>query len=343
MRKFSYYIIFLLLSVHFTFGQDTSSVDEGRYDGKYRKGLRHGRGTCVWADGSKYTGMWKYGTMNGKGIFTFKGYKYDGYWENGMKNGRGTLTFPEGSYYTGEFKDDKYHGFGVEKLADGNSHEGNFRNGKSHGQGKHTWPSGTQYIGEWKNGQMHGQGILIYFDGKVEQGTFKNNEYVPCECEEKKSPLASYQESEAVFVGKVTSIYTNESGEFDEVFFEIEQYWKGEFGFGRTLVIPTAFSSCDLIFFEGESYLVYATPNLSGYYTTTKCSRTQEILFASYDIEQLNAEVPCKKKGSKNRVLNASNTDFVCGCDGQTYRNPQLAKKAGVGSWKKGKCTESDQ
>ena len=342
LRIYSLFI-FIIFFTQISIAQNSqkSIPEEGKYDGKYRKGLRHGKGTCVWPDGSKYTGMWKYGSMNGKGIFTFKGYKYDGYWENGKKNGRGTLKFPDGSYYTGEFKDDKYHGFGILKLADGSTHEGTFKNGKSNGHGKHTWASGTQYIGEWKDDKMHGKGILMYHDGKVEQGTFKDNQYVSCDCKEEKTPIQAYNESQAVFIGKVTNVYPSENGDFEEVFFEIEQYWKGEFGFGRTVVVATAYTSCDKIFFEGESYLVYASSEVSGFYITSKCTRTQEVLFASYDIEQLNAELPCKQEGQRSKLFNSNETDFVCGCDGQTYRNPYQAENEGVASWKKGKCPES--
>jgi len=90
-------IFFLLITATYSIAQGKQKPiqAEGNYDGKYRKGMRHGRGTCVWPDGSKYTGMWKFNTMNGKGVYTNKdGYKYDGYWQNGMKNGRGTLNFP---------------------------------------------------------------------------------------------------------------------------------------------------------------------------------------------------------------------------------------------------------
>jgi|GEM_PF-3183476 len=337
-----------LLVSTFTIAQGNKQADpeEGKYDGKYRRGLRHGKGTCIWPDGSKYDGIWKYGTMSGKGIFTYQGYKYDGYWEGGKKNGRGTLTFPDGSYYTGMFKDDKYHGFGILKLADGSSHEGNFKNGKSEGFGKHTWPSGTQYSGEWKEDEMHGKGVLIYFDGRVEQGTFENNKFVPCDCskDEDKTPLQAYENADLVFVGKVTQVYPNENG-FDEVFFEIDQYWKGEFGFDRTVVLMAGYTSCDIIFYKDESYLVYSSSTSSstgyGFNYAEKCSRTKELLFATFDIEQLKANVPCKQPGKKNALMAAYSTDHVCGCDGETYRNPYEAAEAGISSWKAGKCEEN--
>jgi hypothetical protein len=338
----------LLSTLSLAQGNKKGIPEEGKYDGKYRRGMRHGKGTCIWPDGSKYDGIWKYDTMNGKGIFTFKGYKYDGYWEAGKKNGRGTLTFPDGSYYTGMFKDDEYHGFGILKLADGSSHEGSFKNGKSDGFGKHTWASGTQYSGEWKNDQMHGKGILIYFDGNVEQGTFKNNEYLPCECKEEekeKTPLQAYEAANLVFIGKVTQVYANENG-FDEVFFEIEQYWKGEFGFDRTVVLMAGYTSCDIIFYKDESYLVYATSTNSttgySFNYAEKCTRTKDILFATYDIEELEANIACKQDIKKSALLGSYTTDFVCGCDGETYRNPYEAAEAGVVNWKAGKCNSEE-
>ncbi|MDE0035515.1 MAG: caspase family protein [Deltaproteobacteria bacterium] len=64
---------------------------ESYYEGRYRQGQMHGRGTYTWSSGSRYEGEWK----------------------NGEKHGRGTYTFSSGNRYEGEWRDGKIHGPGV--------------------------------------------------------------------------------------------------------------------------------------------------------------------------------------------------------------------------------------
>lgn len=336
-------LLFSLLILTYPIFAQSGSEEGFTYDGKYKKGLRHGQGVGVWSDGSRYEGMWKYGAMNGKGTYTSKGNKYEGMWKNGKKEGTGVLTYADGSVYTGEFRDDQRSGTGKMKFADGSSHEGQWKNDMANGSGKHIWTSGTQYIGNWKDNQMHGKGILIYFDGKVDQGKFKNNEYVPCDCPILKTVVEEFNDSEAVFVGKVLEVYANENGDYEEIIMEIEKYCKGEFGFGRRVILTAGYSSCDNVFYDDESYLVYAKSGTRGIYQTTKCSRTNLAEVSAWEIEKLNEVVPCKSDAPMSRAALPSNeADFVCGCDGETYRNPYQAKKSGIQSWKKGKCEENN-
>jgi hypothetical protein len=334
--------VFLLLCLTFLMpfvgiGQQGPDPVGGKYDGKMRQGLRHGRGTCVWEDGSRYEGMWREGLMHGKGTMTYQGHTYVGDWEFGVKSGRGTLTFPDKSSYTGEFKNNKMEGYGTLKFSNGNTHTGMWKNNMANGYGKHNWVTGAVYIGNWKDNLMHGDGTLVYADGRVEQGTFKDNKFVPCDCKAMPTVEESYRSSVAVFVGKVVSIYS-ESGNFDEVIMEIQQYWKGEFGFGRRVFVKAPYTSCDMIFYEGESYLIYAlTGDTEGYYTT-RCTRSTNLTGASFDLAELPKVAVCQDNSVIKPGFASNEADFVCGCDGVTYRNPSRANKAGITSWKVGRC-----
>jgi hypothetical protein len=51
------------------------TYDNGdRYEGEWKNGERHGKGTMDYADGNKYTGTWVNGEKLGQGVFI---------WDNG--------------------------------------------------------------------------------------------------------------------------------------------------------------------------------------------------------------------------------------------------------------------
>ena len=56
------------------------------YKGKFVRGLPHGKGTYIWANGSEYIGEWSNGNKEGKGKMTLHLAKGDsiimGYWKN---------------------------------------------------------------------------------------------------------------------------------------------------------------------------------------------------------------------------------------------------------------------
>ena len=67
-------------------------IDESTYDGEWEVGTdsRHGRGVCVWHDGSIY----------------------EGYWKRDLANGYGRVIHADGDIYDGNWKDDKAFGHG---------------------------------------------------------------------------------------------------------------------------------------------------------------------------------------------------------------------------------------
>ena len=138
----------------------------------------------------------------------------------------------------------------------------------------------------------------------------------------------------------MVSLYSSEYDKFDEIILQIEQLWKGDFGYNRKVFLKAGYTSCDEVFYEGETYLVFAKQLKDGTYFTTKCTPTKPLLEAAWEVQQLNDIVPCKQESSGRVILPSSEADFVCGCDGVTYRNPGKAEKAGITSWKSGKCKE---
>ena len=77
-----------------------------KYDGEWKDGQRHGRGTMTDYDGSIYTGEFKDGYLHGQGTMVDEdGTKYVGEWKNDEEHGQGTMTYLNGSQFVGEFQD----------------------------------------------------------------------------------------------------------------------------------------------------------------------------------------------------------------------------------------------
>ena len=83
-------------------GYHTETYSDGKYEGDFKDGKRHGQGTYTWNDGDKYTGEWKDGKLNGYGTYTWKdGGKYEGYFVNGKLHGNGTMYYNNYTYQKG--------------------------------------------------------------------------------------------------------------------------------------------------------------------------------------------------------------------------------------------------
>ena len=67
--------------------------DGSSYDGEFKGGVRHGRGTLQQGDGSSYAGDWYEGQRHGHGKEVYgTGDVYAGSWRQGVRHGRGMLT-----------------------------------------------------------------------------------------------------------------------------------------------------------------------------------------------------------------------------------------------------------
>ena len=154
------------------------------YEGEYKDGDYHGKGTFNYPFGSVYEGEWKNGKKHGQGTFTYtNGDKYVGKWKDGKENGQGSITWVNGDSHQGNFVDGKENGFGTKTWSNGNSYQGIFKDGEtlaaSVGKGTLTWANGDSYQGEWKDWQQDGKGTFIYgkgeWEGQKYVGEWKND------------------------------------------------------------------------------------------------------------------------------------------------------------------------
>lgn len=116
----------------------TLNLPEGAYEGQVRDGKRHGYGTMVYRDGSRYTGNWVEGKRHGLGI----------------------MVYNDGSIYGGDWIDDKRHGKGIIISRNNESYSGTWVNDKKEGQGI-SIEFGRTYEGSWMNDVWHGRGVLV--------------------------------------------------------------------------------------------------------------------------------------------------------------------------------------
>ena len=66
--------------------------------GEWAQDLQEGLGTCQYMDGTKYRGRWKGGLRHGRGAFTRPGgYAYDGDWAEDCPHGTGSCRFEDGA------------------------------------------------------------------------------------------------------------------------------------------------------------------------------------------------------------------------------------------------------
>ncbi|KAL3910438.1 MAG: hypothetical protein SGPRY_009056 [Prymnesium sp.] len=63
---------------------------EEKYNGEWSKGVRHGVGTCNYADGAVYEGEWFSDKPHGFGVYDYpNGDHFEGRWIEGKKEGKG--------------------------------------------------------------------------------------------------------------------------------------------------------------------------------------------------------------------------------------------------------------
>ncbi|XP_014227370.1 MORN repeat-containing protein 4 homolog [Trichogramma pretiosum] len=102
-------------------------------------------GKYKYEDGTKYVGDWNdKGLKHGSGSLLLPdGSRYDGSFHNGLCSGIGVLHFSDGSKYEGEFMQGWFHGHGVFWRSDGMMYEGQFKGGRIWGQGRVTYRDGS--------------------------------------------------------------------------------------------------------------------------------------------------------------------------------------------------------
>ncbi|GLE02030.1 hypothetical protein PINS_up010868 [Pythium insidiosum] len=175
-----------------------------RYEGEFRMGRRHGRGSLRSATREVYDGQFVDDYYDGRGVCAYpNGDVYDGEWRHGRWHGHGELRRGrDGSSYVGEFCNGLFHGLGRETFGRGGSqgsYTGGFQFGQRHGHGQRVWrlapgrektydgqwrddemhgvgvvelPGAFKYVGELQRGQFHGQGVISYANGDSYEGEF---------------------------------------------------------------------------------------------------------------------------------------------------------------------------
>ncbi|XAR69158.1 1-phosphatidylinositol-4-phosphate 5-kinase [Bertholletia excelsa] len=155
-------------------GSGTYMWSDGcKYEGEWRRGMRHGSGKLQWPSGAVYEGEFSGGYMHGTGTHVGSDkIKYNGRWRLSLKHGLGNQVYPNGDVFEGSWIQGTPEGPGKYTWANGNVYLGNMKGGKMSGQGTLTWRNGDSYEGSWLNGMMHGIGVYTWSDGGCYFGTW---------------------------------------------------------------------------------------------------------------------------------------------------------------------------
>ncbi|CAG9327771.1 unnamed protein product [Blepharisma stoltei] len=149
--------------------------DGSKFVGYFKNNKRYGDGRLITAEGDIYQGQFKRGKLNGNGIARHPdGSKYEGNFKNGLPHGKGREEFEEGNY-EGEYRNGKKNGNGIFSWAKGSKYEGEFKDNNIEGYGHYVWPNGKEYRGEWKENKMHGSGTFLWPDGRKYEGDYQND------------------------------------------------------------------------------------------------------------------------------------------------------------------------
>eukprot|EP00112_Aurelia_sp_Birch-Aquarium-sp1_P011352 Seg2388.2 transcript_id=Seg2388.2/GoldUCD/mRNA.D3Y31 product="MORN repeat-containing protein 1" protein_id=Seg2388.2/GoldUCD/D3Y31 len=146
-----------------------------RYEGEWRKGIKHGHGKLVMKDGSFYEGEFKDGEMTGSGVrkWAFTGNLFEGDFLRGELNGKGLMTYGDGSTFEGDWCENMREGEGTLTEADGTVYQGSFHNHKRHGEGLETTRDGQTYEGGWVCDSKQGHGVMKFTDGSIYEGQWR--------------------------------------------------------------------------------------------------------------------------------------------------------------------------
>jgi hypothetical protein len=149
------------------------------YEGTFKDGLPHGKGTMDYGGGEKYVGTFVAGKEEGDGILYKKGTQQAVTYKGGVMLvrkeaavviGGNKVQYDGGMDCTG----DCYEGHGRAKFPSGNVYSGSFKGGLFHGHGQMAFASGNVLEGEFIN-HVPVSGRFLYKDGTVFTGTFNKD------------------------------------------------------------------------------------------------------------------------------------------------------------------------
>lgn len=136
-----------------------------------------------------YSGSWKNGKQEGKGVETewfwvskspsFNEsptliHKYTGQFEKGIKKGHGKLQTSD-TNYEGEWDEERNYARVNYTATDGTQYSGEIDMllFSPEGQGTMLYPDGARYSGHWKLGERDGHGTFTFYDGTKVVGQWK--------------------------------------------------------------------------------------------------------------------------------------------------------------------------
>jgi len=148
-----------------------------KFTGTFVNGKRHGKGKCIYQDGSIYYGEWFQGEREGFGILIqSNGTIYDGEWELDQMHGKGVWYWKDGSIYVGDNELGKRSGKGIYCNSNLDMYEGEFQDNELHGQGKFAYADGSTYVGYFQKNRRQGAAAFIHSNGDCEIGTWRNDQ-----------------------------------------------------------------------------------------------------------------------------------------------------------------------
>lgn len=147
---------------------------DGRYEGDFLYGMRHGKGKHEFR-GEVFDGDWKWDQRHGWGTLTMRdGSQTKGEWEGGKPHGFISMVDTKGTVaYEGEFKTGKRHGLGRQLFESGDMYDGGWKDGRLHDRGVYYFTNGDKLYGMWSDGVYDGVGVFHYVDGSISRRVYK--------------------------------------------------------------------------------------------------------------------------------------------------------------------------
>ncbi|KAE9325882.1 hypothetical protein PF008_g16784 [Phytophthora fragariae] len=125
-----------------------------------------------------YEGSVRRGKFHGLGTLhirmAFTRGEYVGEWKEGQRHGYGIERLDNGELFEGYWAYDRHNGPGELVLADGSRYDGFFRRGLWHGHGLRTLANGDRISGEFHDGFLDGPGAVEFADGRHYAGAMKH-------------------------------------------------------------------------------------------------------------------------------------------------------------------------
>ncbi|CEG47688.1 Leucine rich repeat proteins, some proteins contain F-box [Plasmopara halstedii] len=125
-----------------------------------------------------YEGAVQRGRFHGLGILhlkmAFVRGEYVGEWKDGKRHGYGIERLENGEVYEGYWAHDRHHGSGEILLSDKSRYDGFFRRGRWHGQGTRLLANGDRISGIFCDGFLDGYGTVDFADGRHYTGAMQH-------------------------------------------------------------------------------------------------------------------------------------------------------------------------